>query len=114
MIDQIKKLMKNFKFFICLNTILVILSSCGTIKEGFENQKKNSTDEFFVEKKLPLVMPPSFEDLPVPSNQKIIEENQTNSIKSLINDKKVSEEKSENVEMDKDFEQSIIDKIKNN
>jgi hypothetical protein len=106
--------MKNFKFFICLNIILLILSSCGTIKDGFENKKKNSTDEFLVEKKSPLVMPPSFEELPVPSNQKITQENQTNSIKSLITDKKISDEKIINAEADKDFEKSILDKIKNN
>ena len=59
-------------------------------------------------------MPPSFEELPVPSNQKITEENQTNSIKSLITDKKIGDEKIENAKADKDFEQSILDKIKNN
>ena len=40
--------------------------------------------------------------------------NQTNSIKSLITDKKIGDEKIENAEADKDFEQSILDKIKNN
>ena len=104
--------MTKFKFFICINTILLILSSCGTIKEGFKNPKKDSADEFLVEKKSPLSMPPSFEELPVPSNQKITEENQTNSIKSLITDKKISDKKIKNAEIDKDFEQSIIDKIK--
>jgi hypothetical protein len=104
--------MKRFKFFVCLNIVLIILSSCGTIKEGFENPKKDSTDEFLVEKKSPLSMPPSFEELPVPSNQKITEENQTNSIKSLITNKKISDKKIKNAEVDKNFEQSIIDKIK--
>ena len=42
--------MNNFKKFIILN-ILLMLCSCGTIKEGFTNQKKNSSDEFLVEKK---------------------------------------------------------------
>jgi choline kinase len=51
---------------------------------------------------------------PVPSNQKITQESQTNSIKSLITDKKISDEKIINAEADKDFEQSILDKIKNN
>ena len=59
-------------------------------------------------------MPPNFEALPVPSNQKITKANQTNSIKSLITNKKISDEKIENVQVDKNFEQSILDKIKNN
>ena len=49
--------MKKFKKFILLNFIL-LLDSCGTVEEGFVNQKKRSTDEFLVEKKSPLVMPP--------------------------------------------------------
>ena|ERR1711966_155208 len=59
-------------------------------------------------------MPPSFEELPIPSNQKIDKENQTNNIESLITEKNNDTEKLENVESDKDFEQSILDKIKNN
>jgi choline kinase len=59
-------------------------------------------------------LPPSFEELPVPSNQKINEVKQKNSIKSLITDKKISDKKIINTEADKDFEQSILDKIKNN
>ena len=43
--------MNNFKKFITLNIILM-LYSCGTIKEGFTNQKKNNSDEFLVEKKI--------------------------------------------------------------
>ena len=80
--------MNNFKKFIFLNIIL-ILSSCSTIKEGFSNQKKNSSDEFLVEKKLPLTMPPNYEELPVPSNEKIEKEGQINNIESLITEKKI-------------------------
>ena len=58
-------------------------------------------------------MPPSFEELPVPSNEKVDKESQINNIESLITEKN-NNEKLETVESDKDFEQSIIDKIKNN
>ena len=44
--------MKNFKILF-FNYFFNFLSSCGTIKEGFTNQKKNSSDEFLVEKKSP-------------------------------------------------------------
>jgi hypothetical protein len=105
--------MKMFKL-LSLIIIVLFVVSCGTLKEGFSSQKKNNSDEFLVKKKSPLVMPPSFEELPIPSNQKITEENQTNSIKFLITDKKISDEEIKNVETDKDFEQSILDKIKIN
>ena len=48
--------MKIFKKLILLSFIY-ILTSCGTLKEGFKNQKKDSSDEFLVEKKSPLIMP---------------------------------------------------------
>ena len=104
--------MNNFKKFITLNIVLM-LCSCGTIKEGFTNQKKNSSDEFLVEKKSPLVVPPSYGELPIPSNEKNNKKNQTNNIESLIIKKK-NDEKIKNIESDKNFEQSILEKIKNN
>jgi hypothetical protein len=104
--------MNNYKKFIILN-ILLILYSCGTIKEGFTNQKKKSSDEFLVEKKSPLVMPPSYGELPLPSNEKTNKENKKNNIELLISKKK-DNENLKNVEPDKNFEESILNKIKNN
>ncbi len=43
--------------------------SCGTlssVKKGLTGEKENSTDEFFIKKKDPLIIPPDFEDLPTP------------------------------------------------
>ena len=102
----------KFSLLIILST--TILSNCGVVQQAFDPQNKNTSEEFLVEKKSPLSMPPSFEELPIPSNQKIDKENQTNNIESLITEKNNDTEKLENVESDKDFEQSILDKIKNN
>ena len=69
--------MNKLKKFILLNFVL-LLASCGTMQSAFENQKKNNTDEFLVEKKSPLVMPPDFDELPIPKeieNKKDINEN---------------------------------------
>ena len=106
-------MIKNIKlsFLIVLSTIL--LSNCGSIQKAFDPQNKNNSEEFLVEKKSPLSMPPSFEDLPVPSNEKVDKENQINNIESLIT-KENNNEKLETDESNKDFEQSILDKIKNN
>jgi hypothetical protein len=49
----------------------------------------------------------------VPSNEKVNKESQINNIESLVT-KESNNEKLETVEPDKDFEQSILDKIKNN
>jgi len=107
-------MIKNIKSSLLIIFSTILISSCGSVQKAFDPQNKNTSEEFLVEKKSPLSMPPSFEELPVPSNQKITQENQTNSIKSLITDKKISDKKITNTEADKDFEQSILDKIKNN
>ena len=73
--------MKLFKFYIAIS-IAIILSSCGTIKDGFSNQKKENSDEFLVEKKSPLVMPPDYNRLPIPNEEKIEKDNKN--IESLI------------------------------
>ena len=106
-------MIKNIKlsFLIVLSTIL--LSNCGSIQKAFDPQNKNNSEEFLVEKKSPLSIPPSFEELPVPSNEKVNKESQINNIESLITQES-NNQKLETVESDKDFEQSILDKIKNN
>ena len=106
-------MIKNIKFSFLIIISTILLSSCSSVQKAFDPQNKNSSEEFLVEKKSPLSMPPGFEELPVPSNEKVDKESQTNNIESLIT-KKNDNEKSENIESDKDFEQSILDKIKNN
>jgi len=107
-------MLNKIKFLILLILSTFLISNCSTVKEGLDPSNKNTSEEFLVEKKSPLSMPPNFEELPIPSSQKINEENQINNIKSLITDKKINDDKLENKRVDKDFEQSILDKIKNN
>ena len=106
--------MKIFKKLILLSFIY-ILTSCGTLKEGFKNQKKDSSDEFLVEKKSPLIMPPDYNELPVPnaeSNQSLSEEN---SIKNLVtNEEKNTNTSNANSSESTGLEESLLEKIKNN
>ena len=105
--------MRNFRIII-LSNIFLFLLSCGTVKEGFSNQKKNNSDEFLVEKKTPLVMPPNYNELPEPKiNQQEIKK-EKNPIKSLLvqeddvlNDNKIDDK-------DKKLEDSLLEKIKKN
>ena len=107
--------MKRFKFFVCLNIVLLILSSCGTIKEGFKNPKKDSSDEFLVEKQSPLIMPPDYNELPLPkgeSNQTLSKEN---SIKNLVtNEQKITDSSKANSSQSTGLKVSLLEKIKNN
>jgi PBP1b-binding outer membrane lipoprotein LpoB len=103
--------MKQFKFYIVLS-IVIFLSSCSSIKKGFVNEKKDNSDEFLVEKKSPLVMPPDYNELPIPKEENV--EKETNDIKSLISKTKNDEIK-ENLDVkNSTFESSILEKIKNN
>ena len=105
--------MKHLKIFILSNLFLFLLS-CGTVKEGFSNQKKNNSDEFLVEKKTPLVMPPNYNELPEPKvNQQEIEEEQ-NSIKSLLLQEDDTLNDNEIDDKDKKLEESLLEKIKKN
>ncbi len=108
--------MINLKIFILIN-LLLFASSCGTVKEAFSNQKKNSSDEFLVEKKSPLVMPPDYGELPIPqSNLNDGKQNkEENKIQNLILNNENTELKNENDNIpNQNLENSILDKIKKN
>ena len=101
-----------------LNVILILafflLQNCSTIKEGFTSQKKNSVDEFLVEKKSPLVMPPDFEELPVPGVETVTEDKDQSEIKSLLSsDNKKPNNKTNTTQIPTTLEGSILEKIKN-
>ena len=105
--------MKYFKLLIFFQLIL-FLYSCSTVKEGFTNQKKSSSDEFLVEKKSPLVMPPDYNDLPVPDQNKETVETNENKIKDLVTKNENENGQNNNsVDSNLDIEQSILKKIKN-
>jgi hypothetical protein len=100
----------NLLFLLIISSILV--SNCSTVKDAFDPNNKNNAEEFLVEKKSPLSMPPGFEELPMPLNEKIGNENQVNNIKLLINEN--NNEILETDVSDKGFDQYLLDKIKNN
>jgi len=106
--------MKN-KFNILMIFFLLGAYGCntmGSIKRGLTGEKLNSTDEFLVKQKDPLVFPPRFDDLPAPGEETTVEE-EVNNIEDIINLEKVGESSS-TLSENEDAEQSIIKKIKNN
>ncbi len=102
MIEFMNKTKAIFLIILMCTTLL----SCTSIKKGLSS-KKNNTDEFLIEKKAPLVMPPDFNELPIPSNS-LIKNNEEDSVKKLIN--KSGNENSNNSEGG--LEKSILEKIK--
>ena len=98
------------KKFILLN-IIIFLTSCGVVKEGFSNNKKNNSDEFLVEKKSPLIMPPDFDKLPIPNDKENEIEIKNNQIKKLLSK---DQNQKNNSNTSKNFEETILEKIKKN
>ena len=90
---------------------ILLLQSCGTLKEGFKNQKKDNSDEFLVEKKSPLVIPPEFEELPFPKENEAVSKIDKNNLKERISDNQ--NETTQN-STNKNLEESLLEKIKKN
>ncbi len=103
--------MKILKILLYLYVILLFYS-CASVKEGFINQRKNSSDEFLVEKKSPLVLPPDYDELLEPKDNKQSENNNNQKIKEIVaseDNKKIGQDESSG-----DFEETLIKKIKKN
>jgi len=104
--------MKNF----FLNVILVfasfLLSNCSSIQDSLSGKKRNNVDEFLVEKKSPLVLPPEFEKLPVPGKEAQNEKDDNNSIKKLLSPDTLEIAKDSNNQGTSTLEGSILEKIK--
>ena len=61
--------MKLSKNLIISILALTILMGCPSVKNALTLQKGESVDEFLIEKKNPLVLPPDYSELPVPKKQ---------------------------------------------
>ena len=104
-----------FKRILYLLCLILFLNSCGgtwgSVKRGLTGAKQDTTDEFLVEKKDPLILPPNFETLPVPQeNVGIAQE--------TYDFEKVLKKKNESLDEDisdsaRTTEESILRKIQN-
>ena len=72
------------KKFILVFVIFSFLSGCGSVSEGFRLKKGNTGDEFLVEKKNPLVLPPNFNELPEPGKTQASTKNKEDSFEDKI------------------------------
>ena len=99
--------------FLTFIMILLFLSACQSAKDVLTLKKKNTADEFLVEKKSPLVVPPDFDKLPTPSNKEDIISSQDEPIGNLTdkNEKKLSIKKNSSSK-NKSIESTILDKIR--
>ena len=101
-----KKIITSFLF-------VFFISACETVREGYSLKKTDNSDEFLVEKKNPLVMPPDYNQLPVPEDfQSKTLKPENNAKEELENILKKSENKSaESSSKKSDIGQSVLEKI---
>ncbi len=120
--------MKINKLYIIALTFLFIVSACTKIAEGMTGSKRSkSSDEFFVHKKKPLVLPPDFNEMPMPkpTQKKQTQDNEVenllgiktqtqNDIENLLKTKKYTNSNTSQSSSDKSLENSILEKINKN
>ena len=104
---------KNIFYLI---VIIFFLNSCQSFKDGLTGAKRNQSDEFLVEKKNPLTLPPEFENLPVPieNSKEEVDEKDFDIRKLLGNLLKDESEKSGSNGLSESLESSILKKINKN
>ena len=99
-----------------LLSLLLFLYSCGSVGEALQGKKRSDQgDEFLIDKKNPLAMPPDFDKLPKPGEASVkstkdIESDQSN-IKDLLKKSDIDEDASSS-EQSTSIESSILKKIK--
>ena len=106
--------MKKINIFLILFMGLVI-TSCQSIKNAVSGVKEENSDEFLVQKKNPLVLPPDFTDLPEPFDEspKVTEVQIEEDIEKLLGMEN-SQENTNNTSNSNSIESFVLKKIKEN
>ena len=107
--------MNKYIILIFIFVITLSLTSCGGTRDFLTNAKKPGGDEFLVEKKQPLTMPPNFEDIPVPMSEEQEEINEEETSEAEITEmlKELEGESNQSSEeISGNLENSILKKIK--
>ena len=103
-----KMKIKNFLLF-----TFFLLISCGGLKEAgkvLRNEKTNSTDEFLVKKRDPLILPPDYDVMPEPNSDKTsTNQDNENKFKKIL---KKTEEKTPSDDSATSTENSILRSIR--
>jgi len=105
----------KYSSLILIVVIAVLFSSCSSVESAFDSGRKNGTDEFLVEKKSPLSMPPDFDELPVPKADKEKKVDQDKDIELLITKDVANQKNTDQINnSDEEFLELILEKIRNN
>ena len=104
-------MLKKKTIFLIL--LIFLVTSCAdswsNVKRGLTGAKQNTTDEFLVQKKDPLILPPDYDSLPSPSDREEVIEEMSSFEKTL---KKASETEITSSTSGSSVEDSILKQIR--
>jgi len=109
-------MIKILKKMIFVLILLNLFNGCQSLKDGLQGKKKsNNAQEFLIEKKNPLILPPDFDKLPLPKtkSEKDDSENEFD-LKDVLENSSEQNVVSSEANNKSSTEKSILEKIKNN
>ena len=65
---------KKIIYILSIIYLVVSCESMSAVKRGLTGEKRKSADEFLIKKKDPLILPPDYENLPIPDERIAITE----------------------------------------
>ena len=100
------------KKILSLFALIFLFNSCQSLEKGL-GFRKDIPDEFLVEKRNPLVMPPNYDLMPPDSINQNIQKDENDNLKKILNkDTKNIDTKFNKTIDSKSLEKSILEKIK--
>ena len=103
------------KKIILLIFIFSFLGACQATKDALTLKKKNNSDEFLVEKKNPLVLPPDYSKLPIPEAEaQMVDSESEFDLENILKKNTQKGKKKPKVKSSNSLENSILEKIKVN
>ena len=102
--------MKKIYLFLIIS---YFLNACQSMEDALTLKKRNNSDEFLVEKKSPLVLPPSYGELPLPGEEINEKKNDEESeIKVTLNNEEIKINETIKNSKPSSLEKSVLEKIK--
>tara|TARA_Y100001970_G_C13945184_1_gene705263 strand:- start:453 stop:767 length:315 start_codon:yes stop_codon:yes gene_type:complete len=100
-----------YKKILYITILAFFVTSCGdtmhSVKRGLTGAKADSSDEFLIQKKDPLILPPDFENLPQPDQTSTVTEEE----EFLVFEKALENVTEDNAPPSSSIEDSILKKI---
>ena len=108
---KVKNMIKILKRLIFILLLFNLVNGCQSLKDGLQGKKKsNNAQEFLIEKKSPLVLPPDFDKLPLPTSKSEKNESENEfDLKDVLENK---DEQNSTLNSDENFSEEKLEKKK--